>query len=94
MIKLVDDFYLDTDTSSYVVKRRCTKEGSGEVYYKPLSWHGSISEAVRATANRAVRAGVEAGEIESLKAAADKLESIMQEITAAVAGTESAGLEV
>ena len=35
--------------------------------------------------------GVEAGEIESLNAAANQMESIMQELTAAVAGLDPAG---
>ena len=82
MIHLCRNLYLSADAFSYKV---------GRTVFEPITYHCTLTEALRSAANRAVRDGVEAGEIESLNAAANQMESIMQELTAAVAGLDPAG---
>ena len=89
MIHLCRNLYLSADVFSYKVGR--TRKHNGKTVFEPITYHCTLTEALRSAANRAVRDGVEAGEIESLNAVANQMESIMQELTAAVAGLDPAG---
>ncbi len=89
MIHLCKNFYLSADSFSYKVGK--TRKHNGKNVFEPITYHSTLPEALRSAANRAVRDGVESGEIESLNAAANQIESIMQELTAAVAGLTPAG---
>lgn len=84
MIHLCKGFYLAADRYSFKI---CTfRNHNGKQELEPVSWHCTIEEAVKEVVNRAVRAGVEAGEIDSLKAATDEMQRITQELNKTVAG--------
>lgn len=89
MIHLYRNLYLSADPFQYKVGT--VRKHHNETEFRPITYHLTLPEALRSAANRAVRDGVEAGEIESLNAAANQMESIVQELTAAVAGLDSAG---
>ena len=89
MIHLCRNLYLSADAFQYKVGT--ARKHHNELEFRPITYHLTLPEALRSAANRAVRDGVEAGEIESLNAAANQMERIMQELTAAVAGLDPAG---
>ena len=89
MIHLCRNLYLSADDFQYRVGT--VRKHHNKTEFRPISYHLTLPEALRSAANCAVRDGVASGEIESLNAAANQMESIMQELTAAVAGLDPAG---
>ena len=87
MIKLIRDYYLAVNGSSYACGKAassCTERllRGSERYYT------SLSHAVASTAEIALRDAIAAGEVQTLQKAVEELRRIRDEIKAAVDGKE------
>lgn len=87
MIKLVRDYYLAVNGSSYVCGKAASSRAErllrgSERYYT------NLSHAVASTAEIALRDAIAAGEVQTLQEAVQELRCIRDEIMAAVSGKE------
>ena len=87
MIKLVRDYYLAVNGSSYVCGKAASSRAErllrgSERYYT------NLSNAVASTAEIALRDAIAAGEAQTLQEAVQELHRIRDEIMAAVGGEE------
>lgn len=87
MIKLVRDYYLAVNGSSYVCGKAASSRAErflrgSERYYT------SLACAVASTAEIALRDAIAAGEVQTLQEAVQELRRLRDEIIAAVGGEE------
>ena len=87
MIKLVRDYYLAVNGSSYVCGKAASSRAErllrgSERYYT------SLSHAVASTAEIALRDAIAAGDVQTLQQTVQELRCIRDEIIAAVSGEE------
>ena len=87
MIKLVRDYYLAVNGSSYICGKAASSRAErllrgSERYYT------SLSHAVASTAEIALRDAIAAGEVQTLQEVVEELRRIRDEIKAAVGGKE------
>lgn len=87
MIKLVRDYYLAVNGSSYICGKAASSRAErllrgSERYYT------SLSHAVASTAEIALRDAIAAGEVQTLQGAVEELRRIRDEIITAVGGKE------
>lgn len=85
MIKLVRDYYLAVNGSSYICGKAASSRAErllrgSERYYT------SLSHAVASTAEIALRDAIAAGEVQTLQEAVQELRCIRDEIITAVGG--------
>ena len=87
MIKLVRDYYLSANGSSYI----CGKAASSRVerlLRGSERYYTNLSHAVASTAEIALRDAIAAGEVRTLQESVEELHRIRDEIKAAVDGEE------
>lgn len=87
MIKLVRDYYLAVNGSSYICGKAASSRAErllrgSERYYT------NLSHAVASTAEIALRGSIAAGEVQTLQEAVEELRRIRDEIITAVGGKE------
>ena len=87
MIKLVRDYYLAVNGSSYICGKAASSRAErllrgSERYYT------SLSHAVASTAEIALREVIAAGEVQTLQEVVEELRRIRDEIITAVGGKE------
>lgn len=87
MIKLIRDYYLAVNGSSYICGKAASSRAErllrgSERYYT------SLSHAVTSTAEIALREVIAAGEVQTLQEVVEELRRIRDEIIAAVGGEE------
>lgn len=87
MIKLVRDYYLTANGSSYICGKAASSRAErllrgSERYYT------NLSHAVASTAEIALRDVIAAGEVQTLQDAVEELRRIRDEILTAVGGKE------
>lgn len=85
MIKLIRDYYLAVNGSSYICGKAASSRAErllrgSERYYT------SLSHAVASTAEIALRDAIAAGEVQTLREAVEELRRIRNEILTAVGG--------
>lgn len=85
MIHLIGDYYMTADKNAYTVgkaEESCTKRT-----FKPgARYYSTLAQAVSSTAEIALRDGIAAGEIQTLRDAVEELHRIRDEIRAAIDG--------
>lgn len=87
MIKLIRDYYLAVNGSSYI----CGKAASGRaerLLRGSERYYTNLSHAVASTAEIALRCAIAAGEVQTLQEAVEELRRIRDEIITAVGGKE------
>lgn len=87
MIKLVRDYYLAVNGSSYA----CGKAASSRterLLRGSERYYTSLSHAVASTAEIALRDAIAAGDVQTLQEAVQELRCIRDEIIAAIGGKE------
>lgn len=84
MIKLIRDYYLAVNGSSYI----CGKAASSRAERLSERYYTSLSHAVASTAEIALRDAIAAGEVQTLREAVEELRRIRNEILTAVGGKE------
>lgn len=87
MIKLVRDYYIAVNGSSYICGKAASSRAErllrgSERYYT------SLSHAVASTAEIALRDAIAAGDVQTLQQTVQELRCIRDEIIAAVSGEE------
>lgn len=46
MIKIDDEFYIETDSYQYILNRRIINQETSKVTFRQISWHGSLENCI------------------------------------------------
>lgn len=87
MIKLVRDYYLAVNGSSYICGKAASSRAE-QLLRGSERYYTNLSHAVASTAEIALRDAIAAGEVQTLREAVEELRRIRDEIITAVGGKE------
>lgn len=85
MIKLIRDYYLAVNGSSYICGKAASSRAE-RLLRDSERYYTSLSHAVTSTAEIALRDAIAAGEVQTLQEAVQELRCIRDEIITAVGG--------
>ena len=86
MIKLVRDYYLAVNGSSYICGKAASSRAERLLRGSERYYYTSLSHAVASTAEIALRNVIDAGEVQTLQEVVEELRRIRDEIKAIVNG--------